>query len=390
MRVLAIETSCDETAIAIVETENGKTIKVLGNKVLSQIDIHKEYGGVFPMLAKREHARAIVPLLLTVLQEAGMRKKTSRHVIEHPLRDEFQEIMDREPEMYAAFINELPSVDTPDIDAILVTSGPGLEPALWVGINFAKALSMVWKKPIIPVNHMEGHMISSMLIAKDDMLEIPEVVFPVLGLLVSGGHTELVLMKEWGVYEIVGQTKDDAAGEAFDKVARILGLPYPGGPEISRLAMSGTPGTHELPRPMLHSKDFDFSFSGLKTSVLYLTKKLIEASGPLSDETRANIAKEFEEAVTEVLVEKTVRAAEVYGAQTILLGGGVSANKRLRERLAAKVAERLSSTLYIPHASLSTDNALMIAVAGLLKYRRDPKRNYGELKANGHWRLSAE
>ncbi len=389
MRVLAIETSCDETAISIIETEDGKTIKVLGNKVLSQIDIHKEYGGVFPMLAKREHARAIVPLLLTVLQEAGMKKKTSRHVIEHPLRAEFQEIMDREPEMYAAFINELPSVDTPDIDALLVTSGPGLEPALWVGINFAKALSMVWKKPIIPVNHMEGHMISSMLIAKDDMLEIPEVAFPVLGLLVSGGHTELVLMKDWGVYEIVGETKDDAAGEAFDKVARILGLPYPGGPEISKLAMKGSVGAYQLPRPMLHTKDFDFSFSGLKTSVLYLTKKLVEASGPLSDEIRANIAKEFEEAVTEVLVEKTVRAAKEYGAQTILLGGGVSANKRLRERLTAKVAEDLACMLYIPHASLSTDNALMIAVAGLLTYRREPKRNYGELKANGHWRLRA-
>ncbi len=400
MRVLAIETSCDETAISIVETEDGKTLKVLGNKVLSQIDIHKEYGGVFPMLAKREHARAIVPLLLTVLEEAGMKKKTSRHVIEHPLRDEFQEIMDREPEMYAAFINDLPSVDTPDIDAILVTSGPGLEPALWVGINFAKALSMIWKKPIVPVNHMEGHMISSMLIEKDQkdqenlrnqrntVLEIPDVAFPVLGLLVSGGHTELVLMRDWGVYEIVGETKDDAAGEAFDKVARILGLPYPGGPEISRLAMSGTPGVYDLPRPMLHSKDLDFSFSGLKTSVLYLSKKLIEASGPLSDETRANIAKEFEEAVTEVLVEKTVRAAEEHGAQTMLIGGGVSANKRLRERLATRVADSLSVTLYIPHASLSTDNALMIAAAGLLKYRRDPKKSYGELKANGNWRLS--
>ena len=291
MRVLAIETSCDETAISIVETEDEKTLKVLGNKVLSQIDIHKEYGGVFPMLAKREHARAIVPLLLTVLEEAGMRKKTSRHVIEHPLRDEFQEIMEREPDMYAAFINDLPSVNTPAIDAILVTSGPGLEPALWVGINFAKALSMIWKKPIIPVNHMEGHMISSMLTEKDGILEIPQVQFPVLGLLVSGGHTELVLMKDWGIYEIIGETKDDAAGEAFDKVARILSLPYPGGPEISKLAEKGAAGVYQLPRPMLHSKDFDFSFSGLKTAVLYLAKKLSEESGVLSDEVRAKITR---------------------------------------------------------------------------------------------------
>ena len=387
--MLAIETSCDETAISIIETEDGKTIKVLGNKVLSQIDIHKEYGGVFPMLAKREHARAIVPLLLTVLEEAGMKKKTSRHVLEHPLRDEFQEIMEREPDMYAAFINELPSVNTPEIDAILVTSGPGLEPALWVGINFAKALSMIWKKPIIPVNHMEGHMISSMLLAKDGDLEIPDVEFPVIGLLVSGGHTELVLMKGWGVYEIIGETKDDAAGEAFDKVARILGLPYPGGPEISKLAEQGTPGVYQLPRPMLRSKDYDFSFSGLKTSVLYLVKKLVEESGPLSDEARANIACEFEEAATEVLVEKTVRAGEEYGAKTILLGGGVSANKRLRAKLATRVAEALSATLYIPSTDLSTDNALMIAVAGLLKYRRDPAKEYGELRANGNWRLSA-
>ena len=388
MRVLAIETSCDETAISIIETADGKTLKVLGNKVLSQIDIHKEYGGVFPMLAKREHARAIVPLLLTVLEEAGMRKKTSRHVLEHPLRDEFQEIMEREPNMYAAFINDLPSVNTPEIDAILVTSGPGLEPALWVGINFAKALSMIWKKPIIPVNHMEGHMISSMLTEKDGALLIPEVQFPVLGLLVSGGHTELVLMKDWGIYEIIGETKDDAAGEAFDKVARILSLPYPGGPEISKLAEKGTAGVYQLPRPMLHSKDFDFSFSGLKTAVLYLAKRLNEESGELSDEARANIAREFEDAVTDVLVGKTIRAALEHGAQTILIGGGVSANKRLRERLTEKVASSLSATLYIPPLSLATDNALMIAVAGLLKYRRDPNRSYGELKANGNWRLS--
>lgn len=257
MRLLAIETSCDETALAIVEeSEEGRTsdtftFRVLANNTLSQIDVHKEYGGVFPALAKREHARALVPLLLETLKDASLYKETSRHVIESPLRQDFQDILEREPDLFAKFINEIPHINPPEIDAIAVTMGPGLEPALWVGINFAKALSLIWKKPVIAVNHMEGHLVSALLKQAQthadgtrtdaEMIQLQIPKFPILALLVSGGHTELVLMRDFGVYEVIGETKDDAVGEAFDKVARILGLPYPGGPEISKLAAAATP-----------------------------------------------------------------------------------------------------------------------------------------------------
>jgi N6-L-threonylcarbamoyladenine synthase len=387
MRILAIETSCDETAIAIVETDGAKppvNFRVLANNTLTQIDIHKQYGGVFPMLAKREHARTLVPLLVKTLEDAGLYKKTSRHVIESPLRSEFQEILEREPELFGQFVNVVPNIDPPQIDAIAVTQGPGLEPALWVGLNFAKALALIWKTPIIPVNHMEGHLLASLAQPSNGggiALTAPQ--FPAIGLLVSGGHTEIVLMRDWEQYEIIGETKDDAVGEAFDKVARILGLPYPGGPEISRIAEAGRPNIYPLPRPMLRSKDYHFSFSGLKTAVLYLVQKL----GTISAEEKADIAREFEEACVEVLVVKTFRAIEEFGALSVILGGGVSANKRLRESLANMMREQFpSTTLYIPVPSLSTDNALMIAIAASLsqKIAKDPQ----SLRAQGNWRLS--
>ncbi|MDP2598814.1 MAG: tRNA (adenosine(37)-N6)-threonylcarbamoyltransferase complex transferase subunit TsaD [Candidatus Liptonbacteria bacterium] len=404
MRILAIETSCDETAIAIVESEDSltqpadpQTFRILANRTLSQIDVHKEYGGVFPMLAKREHSRALVPLLVKALEDARLYKKTSRHVIESPLRKDFQEILEREPDLFANFVTEVPNIDPPPIDAIAVTQGPGLEPALWVGINFAKALSLVWKKPIIAVNHMEGHVFSAMLrkaeisnfqfsIFKGNpnavVYEISDFQFPMLALLVSGGHTELVLMSDWGKYKIVGETKDDAVGEAFDKVARILGLPYPGGPEISRLGESGRAGVHPLPRPMLHSPDFDFSFAGLKTAVLYLVKKL----GELTQEQKADIAREFEEACVEVLVTKTLRAVSEFGARAVILGGGVSANKRLCEHLEATVKEKLADVrLFLPEPELTTDNALMIAIAAF--FRHDHPVKLSDLRAIGNWRI---
>lgn len=383
MKILAIETSCDETAIAIIEaTGEAPSVEfsVRADEVLSQIDIHKEYGGVFPMLAKREHARALVPLLIKTLKAAGMYKETSRHVIESPLREEFQNMLEREPELFGAFINEVPHIDPPDIDAIAVTQGPGLEPALWVGINFARALSLVWKKPVIAVNHMEGHLLASLIQKENGQTVLAPVTFPLLGLLVSGGHTELVLMKDWLDYSIIGETKDDAVGEAFDKVARILGLPYPGGPEISRLGAEGNPKVYPLPRPMLHSEDYNFSFSGLKTAVLYMVKKL----GVLNDQQRKDIAREFEEACVEVLVTKTLRAAEEYNVHTIVLGGGVSANTRLRETLKKECAERGGIVLYTPSSSLSTDNALMIAVTAFLHQSIVPT---ADLRANGNWRL---
>jgi N6-L-threonylcarbamoyladenine synthase len=390
MRILAIETSCDETAIAILEelpsTEGSeKKFRILANKTISQVELHRPYGGVFPALAKREHAKALVPLLVETLKAAGMYRETSRHVIEHPLRAEFQHILDREPTLFGQFISTVPHLDPPEIDRIAVTSGPGLEPALWTGINFAKALSMIWKKPVFPINHMEGHIFASFL--KDGAAEeitLPVITFPSLALLVSGGHTELVLMQDWLKYEVIGETRDDAVGEAFDKVARILGLPYPGGPEISRLAETGTPGKYALPRPMLHSQDYSFSFAGLKTAVLYLVRDI----GELSEEQKADIACEFEEAAVTVLIAKTIRAAKEYGATSILLGGGVSANKRLRNDLAATIDQELPGTpLYIPAGAHATDNALMIALAGTL-HSGDNLPPLSEIKAEGHLRLA--
>jgi N6-L-threonylcarbamoyladenine synthase len=386
MRILSIETSCDETGIAIVDAEGdgaGATFRILANGTLSQIAIHEKYGGVFPTLAKREHSRTLVPLLIRVLSDAGLYARTSRHVIEHPLREEFTHILEREPELYSAFVSEIPYIDPPKFDAIAVTTGPGLEPALWVGINFARALSMVWKIPVIPVNHMEGHILSSLLSGASGEVTLPSLEFPAIALLISGGHTELILMKDWLSHEVVGETRDDAVGEAFDKVARILGLPYPGGPEISRIAENGSPGIYPLPRPMLHSGDLNFSFSGIKTAVLYLVRSL----GELDDAHKANIAREFEEAIVEVLIAKTKRAIETFGAKCVILGGGVSANTRIRTRFTEEIGPIVGpGMLHIPDRTLSTDNALMIAIAGYVE-RKHATTRVAELTAEGGLRL---
>lgn len=387
MRILSIETSCDETGIAIVDADGdreGASFRILANGTLSQIAIHEKYGGVFPSLAKREHAKTLVPLFSSVLKDAGLYSRTSRHVIEHPLREEFEHILEREPELYAAFISEIPHIDPPKLDAIAVTTGPGLEPALWVGINFAKALSMIWKIPVIPVNHMEGHILSSLLTSASGEVTLPPLKFPAVALLISGGHTELVFMNDWLSYEVIGETRDDAVGEAFDKVARILGLPYPGGPEVSRIAENGSPNVYPLPRPMFNSGDLNFSFSGLKTAVLYLVRSL----GELDDAHKANIAREFEEAVTDVLVAKTRNALERFAAKSVIIGGGVSANARIRKRFHEEIAPLLSDgMLYIPDRTLSTDNALMIAVAGYFERKRATTK-LDELRADGGMRLS--
>ena len=297
MKILSIETSCDETAISIVDTD-GKEFKVLGNSLLSQIDLHKEYGGVFPTLAKREHSRNLIPVLKQVLEKAGFENSKLQTT-----NDKIKEILNREPELLEQFLKFIPTIQTPDIDAIAVTQGPGLEPALWVGINFAKALSVAWKKPIIPVNHMEGHIFSALLKedGKDSKFYIQNLKFPILALLISGGHTQLVLSKKFLEYEIIGETLDDAVGEAFDKTARMLGLPYPGGPEISKLAekVGHVTSDFKFPRPMLRSNTCDFSFSGLKTSVLYTLKKIPE----LTTEIKQKVAKEFEDVSEEPEVE---------------------------------------------------------------------------------------
>ena len=249
MKILAIETSCDETAIAILEAQGDEisaTFRVLGNALLSQVETHREYGGVFPALAKREHAKNLVPLLEAALEEAELLHEDTQ-VIPDEMRTKISRILERESGLAEQFFEFVSECEPPEIDAIAVTAGPGLEPALWVGINFARALGLLWNKPVVAINHMEGHILSACAerstadgseqkAENTEKLKIQNVHLPVLALLISGGHTELVVMGEWLSYKLVGETQDDAVGEAFDKIARMLGLPYPGGPEVSRLA----------------------------------------------------------------------------------------------------------------------------------------------------------
>ena len=359
MKILGIETSCDETAVCLIETEGNLgadfTFRVLGNGIASQAAAHAEYGGVFPNLAKREHARNIVPMLEQALtqrveiKDSKAKYKEPSSVLHRAALLEIEKELSREPELLKQLISFLKTHTRPDIDAIAVTVGPGLEPALWVGVNFARALSLAWNLPIVAANHMEGHVVISMTEFLDShnlsgridygnekrYIEgnIVKFEFPAVTLLISGGHTELILMKEWMQYEYLGRTRDDAAGEAFDKVARMLGLPYPGGPHISRLAedsrQNNLPRAVTLPRPMLKEDTYDFSFSGLKTAVLRFT----EQQQTLSEELKKQIAREFEDAVTEVLIAKTIRAVEEFGANAVVVGGGVSANKHIRAEL---------------------------------------------------------
>ncbi len=366
MRILAIETSCDETAVSVIEATGGFTrphFTVLAHLVSSQVKLHAEWGGVVPSLAKREHSKNLLPLVVEALRTAKVpvasREKTG-HQLTLATIEEIREILEREPELLSFFLDTVPALTVPDIDAIAVTQGPGLEPALWVGINCAKALSKSWNAPVIPVNHMEGHIVS--------VLTSPEskVNFPAIALLISGGHTELVLVRDWHDYKILGQTRDDAVGEAFDKVARILGLPYPGGPEISRLAETEPERERDfrLPRPMMESGDFDFSFSGLKTAVLYLARK----KEPLSNIDKVEIATEFQEAVIDVLLRKSVKAIEAYQPKTFIIGGGVIANQRLRQAFKEYLDDEYPKIkLLVPEAALTTDNATMIGLAAYFR-----------------------
>ena len=386
MIILSIETSCDETAVAIVEAKGGAgrpSFKILGNALLSQVDIHKKYGGVFPTIAKREHSKNLVPLLIESLKEARIyTKKPKAENGKLKEKNEIEKILEREPELLKAFLKVVPKVKVPQIDVIAVTYGPGLEPALWVGINFAKALSLLWKKPLIPANHMEGHLLSVLITDKRAESKKPKaerderkIKFPAVALLISGGHTELVLIKDWQKYKVLGETRDDAVGEAFDKSARMLGLPYPGGPEISKLAEMARreklPKKFKLPRPMLGSPNAEFSFSGLKTSVLYLIKKI----GKLTPKDKKIIAREFEDAVTEVLFKKTIAVLEKSRAKTLIIGGGVVANREIRRAFGdyAKSAPK-GFSLLLPSQEMSTDNAIMIAIAGYFKHQKTKPR----------------
>jgi N6-L-threonylcarbamoyladenine synthase len=368
MKILGIETSCDDTAVSLIEID-GESVRILANTVHSQIDMHRPYGGVYPLLAKREHGKNLVPVLAETLSKAGFVTPTKEH---SNISQNVGMFLDREPELLTAFRAYISTIEKPKIDAIAVTQGPGLEIALWVGVSFARALSEVWGIPLIPVNHMEGHVLVSLLKKRDEkiyntqfLISKPEL--PALALLISGGHTEMVLMKNIGDYTVVGKTRDDAVGECFDKVARLMGLPYPGGPEISRLATEARKrnisSPFPLPRPMIASSDLDFSFSGLKTAVRYG----LDTHGVLSDDERAGLAREVEYAITDVIVAKLARAHDIHTYESLIAGGGVIANTHIRGALERFAVER-SLTLHLPEVDHSTDNALMIAIVGYFKY----------------------
>lgn len=391
MKILGIETSCDETAVCIIDCEGNPSdgnfkINILGDALHSQIDLHKEFGGVVPFMAKREHAKNLIPLFIQSLKQADLFKEYSeKNPLNEDAREKLNEIFGREIEFKNNFIEFIETTNKPhSIEAIAITEGPGLEPALWMGIIFSKALSLVYDLPLIPINHMEGHIMSVL-----PNLNNHKIKFPAISLLISGGHTELILMRDWHSYEIIGETRDDAVGEAFDKVARMLDLPYPGGPEISRLAdlhRKTKTSTQEyiLPRPMINSKDFNFSFSGIKTAVLYSLKNNHENKIP-----KEIVAKEFEEAVTEVLVTKTLKALEEYNAETLILGGGVVSNKYLRKEFKKEIKKISGVSLLIPENKLRTDNAVMIAISAYLRIisNKNNIKSNDSLVAKGRLRL---
>ena len=390
MNILSIETSADETAVSLInatgEFPNAR-YELLGNALRTQIEMHREYGGIFPNMAKREHAKALTPLLKVALEEADLLTATNEDLSEET-KSELEKILEREPELFETLVTFLESCELPDIDLVAVTSGPGLEPALWVGVNFARALALVWDIPVVPVNHMEGHVLASIYdVDRDEQLS--DIGFPAIALLISGGHTELVLMEKWGAYEKIGQTRDDAVGEAFDKVARLMGLPYPGGPEISRRAgearAANLPEFIKLPRPMLDSGDLDFSFSGLKTAVRYG----IEGK-TLSDEDKQSLSRDFEDAVAEVLIQKARKAIDEHGALTLIIGGGVSANSYLRQEFQKQfLISNPDVTVYFPERSLSTDNSVMIALAGHARAKSAlSPGGAAAIRANGNRSLS--
>lgn len=377
MKILSIETSCDETAISILEANgdmSSPSFSVVANNLVSQIDIHKEYGGVFPAIAKREHAKNLPIILEKTLKEAGAKEESVEVNAE-----EIKKILERETEMAENLLHVLSKIKNPNIECIAVTTGPGLEPALWVGITFAKALAKAWNLPIVPVNHMEGHILSVLLNGKET-IDVSKIKFPLLSLLISGGHTELVLVKNWMDYKIMGQTVDDAVGEAFDKVARILGLPYPGGPEISNLAKDGKENEKiKLPRPMIKSPDYNFSFSGLKTAVLYLVRDL----GEITEQDKKDIAKEFQTAVGDVFIYKIKKAIEECGATQLIVGGGVAANSYLRERF----TNELGVEIFFPGSGLATDNSVMIGIAGYFGAISGKKKSPDDIRAQSNWSI---
>lgn len=354
MKILGIETSCDDTAAAIIEAKGGfnnPSFSVLSNVSYSQIAIHKKFGGIVPSLASRAHLQKISPTVKASLSRFNL--------------------------------------DSGYIDLIAVTRGPGLLPSLLVGVNFARALAYKWQKPLIGVNHIEGHIYSNWLFAQNSSRNFvrrkKKIEFPALILIVSGGHTELVLMRDYGRYKIIGETLDDAAGEAFDKTARILGLGFPGGPAIaaeaeklSSFAKALRDKKIKLPRPMINSKDYNFSFSGLKTAVLYSYK----------GKNKSAMAFETQQAITDVLIAKTLKAARNFNPKSIMIAGGVSANKKLREDMTLKL-KSYKIPFFVPALPYTTDNAAMIAASGYFNYLKKKPRldSWKKIVADANLRL---
>ena len=397
MLVLGIESSCDDTSVALVDCSDRGHV-IIAEKMASQIDIHTKYGGVVPEIAGRMHAEKIVPLIEEVMNEGNkeIKKQGNSETVDkliHP-------------------------------DVIAVTAGPGLITGLIVGVEAARTLSYAWNIPLIAVNHIEGHIhsveisnnkfqISSFQSgnankiqnpkSKNDssapysLLPTPLIDFPALCLVVSGGHTELISMKDHGDYKILGSTKDDAAGECFDKVAKLLGLPYPGGPQISRLAMSGRTDAINFPRPMLKEKNFDFSFAGLKTAALYWLRDNAQTDSStyhLPPTGLADFCASFEQAIVDVLVGKALRAAEEIKPKTIILAGGVAANKKLRETLGAHIQYRNSDEqpfapiIYLlPTTSYAMDNGAMIAVAGYYHAIKKEFTDWDKITVDPNWKI---
>lgn len=318
MRVLGIESSCDETGVALVEYESGGGLpRLLAQGLHTQIDMHKAYGGVVPELASRDHIRRLVPLVRQVMEQGGCA--------------------------------------LPDLDVVAYTAGPGLAGALLVGAGFAQALAMALNKPVLPVHHLEGHLLSP-------FLSVDPPTFPFVALLVSGGHTQLMRVQGVGQYELLGESIDDAAGEAFDKCAKLIGLDYPGGAALSRLAETGRADAYAFPRPLLHSGNLDFSFAGLKTSVATQVRRL----GDLDEAQRADVAASVQAAIVEVLVRKSMAALRGCGLDRLVVAGGVGANRALRAQL-SRAAAGLGARVHYPELALCTDNGAMIALAAALR-----------------------
>ena len=337
MRILGIETSCDETGVAIYDEEKG----LIANQLHTQIALHADYGGVVPELASRDHIRKLAPLLQAALQEAHLTAK--------------------------------------DIDGVAYTSGPGLVGALLVGSTVARSLAYAWNIPAIGVHHMEGHLLAP-------MLEENPPNFPFVALLVSGGHTQLVRVDGVGRYELLGESIDDAAGEAFDKTAKLLGLDYPGGAALARLALKGTPNRFAFPRPMTDRPGLDFSFSGLKTFAANTLHQVMQEEGELTEQSKADIAYAFQEAVVDTLAIKCKRALKQTGLKRLVIAGGVSANKQLRQTL-AELMQQLGGEVFYPQPQFCTDNGAMIAYAGFLRLKQGQQQDLA-IEVRPRWAMT--